>query len=409
MKRPVKGAAGSALLNAGERRMNSASATGLVDVDTLLDKARAAAGLADFGDSWFLEPLEKLVDSINTEGNLTSPDAPPIERIVYGLIDRLKKHALLQAHPEILDEEIHVAGAILGLPRTGSTMLQRLLGSAPQLTSGYWWEVTFPLPFPGEAWGDPTPRQEAAKAAVDAFYAAWPDFRSIHPMDALAFDEEVILMDKGFLTATYESIMHVPSFGFWMARQDKTRAYRELREWLQILQWQAPYRRGRKWILKSPNHLLGGLQGLLDVFPEAHLIMTHRAVSETAPSYCSMCHSMMVAHTRAIDPHAIGAHWNRRFQDGMRNLIRTRETARPERFIDVRYVDLVRDPLGETRRVMVEMGLTPTAADERAMAAWLAENGRETRPPHHYAAEDFGLSQAQMDRDFAFYADAYLR
>jgi len=389
--------------------MNSASAAGLVHVGTLLDKARAATGLTDFGDTWFLEPLEKLVEAINTEGSLTSPDVPPVERIAYGLMDRLRKHALLQEHPEILDEQIHVAGAILGLPRTGSTMLQRLLGSAPQLTSGYWWEVTFPLPFPGESWGDPTPRQEAAKAAVDAFYAAWPDFRSIHPMDAMAFDEEVILMDKGFLTATYESMMHVPSFGFWMARQDMTRSYQELREWLQILQWQSPWRHGRKWILKTPHHLLGGLQGLLDVFPEAHAIMTHRAVSETAPSYCSMCYSMMVAHTRDLDAHAFGAHWNQRFLDSMRNLIKTRETAPAGRFIDVRYVDLVHDPVGEASKVMTRMGLTPTPADEQAMAAWLAENGRETRPPHHYAAEDFGLSQAQMDRDFAFYTDAYLR
>jgi Sulfotransferase family len=389
--------------------MNSASAAGRVEVDTLLAKARAAAGLTDFGDTWFLEPLTKLVKAINTEGNLKSPDEPPIERIVYGLMDRLKKHALLQQHPEILDEEIHVAGAILGLPRTGSTMLQRLLGSAPQLTSGYWWEVTFPLPFPGEAWGDPSPRQEAAKAAVDAFYAAWPDFRSIHPMDAMEHDEEVILLDKNFLSTTYESILNVPSFGFWMARQDKTRSYQELHTWLQILQWQSPWRRGRKWILKSPHHLLGGLQGLLDVFPEAHVIMTHRSVSETAPSYCSMCSSMMIAHTREIDPHAIGAHWNQRFQDGMRNLIKTRETAPPARFIDVRYRDMVEDPIAQALQVMVQMGLTPTAADEQAMNAWLAKNGRETRPPHHYVAEDFGLSQAQMDRDFAFYTDTYLR
>ena len=386
----------------------ASSDAGRVEVAALLDKARAATGLTDFGDPWFMAPLTKLVEAINTEGDLKSPDEAPVERIVYGLMDRLKKHALLQEHPEILDEGIHVAGAILGLPRTGSTMLQRLLGSVPQLTSGIWWEVTFPLPFPGEAWGDPTPRIEAAKAAVDAFYAAWPEFRSIHPMDALAFDEEVILMDKGFLTATYESMIHVPSYGFWMAQQDKTRAYQELKEWLQILQWQSPWRRGRKWILKSPSHLLSGLQGLLDAFPEAHVIMTHRRVSETTPSYCSMCHSMMVSHTQHLDPHAIGAHWNQRFQDGMRNLIETRRRIGPERFIDVRYEDTVRDPIGTARRVMELMGLPPTDADIQAMTAWREANSREDRPPHHYAPEDFGLSLDQMDRDFAFYTAAYL-
>jgi hypothetical protein len=383
--------------------------SGRVEVGLLLDKARQATGLTDFGNDWFLGPLSKLVEVINDEGALVSPEAPPVERIVYGLVDRLRKQAVLAEHPEILDERIEVAGAILGLPRTGSTMLQRLLGSASQLTSGLWWEVTFPLPFPGEAWGDPSPRIAAAKEAVEAFYAAWPDFRSIHPMDALEFDEDVILMDKSFLSATYESMMHVPSFGFWMAEQDKSQAYREHREWLQILQWQSPQRRGRKWILKSPSHLLSGVQGILDAFPEAHVIMTHRAPSETIPSYCSMCHSMTVAHTRELDPKAIGAHWNQRFQDSMRRLVEARETEPAGRFIDVLYLDLLRDPVGKACDVMRLLGIEPTEADRRAMTVWYDANCRDLRPPHHYEAEEFGLTKAQMDRDFAFYLDAYLR
>ena len=118
---------------------------------------------------------------------------------------------------------------------------------------------------------------------------------------------------------------------------------------------------------------------------------------------------MMVAHTRDLDPKAMGPHWSRRFQDSMRNLIKARETEPASRFIDIRYRDLVKDPIAQALHAMRLMGLTPTAADEAAMAAWLARNGRETRPPHTYAAEDFGLSEAQMDRDFAFYTDAYLR
>jgi hypothetical protein len=118
---------------------------------------------------------------------------------------------------------------------------------------------------------------------------------------------------------------------------------------------------------------------------------------------------MTVAHTVGLDPKAIGAHWNRRFQDSMRNLLQARETEPASRFIDIRYRDLVRDPIAQALNAMRLMGLTPTDADRAAMDAWLARNGRETRPPHNYAAEDFGLSTAQMDRDFAFYTDAYLR
>src|SRR5271156_3400822 len=167
-------------------RMQGTSGQVRITTGALMDAARARAGLIDFGDEWFIAPLEHLVTALNEEARLKSAEAGPVQRITHSLIERLQLVDTLKRQPEILDEKVHVAGAVLGLPRTGSTMLQRLLGSSPQLTSGFWWEVTFPLPFPGEQPGDPTPRQEAAKAAVEYFYTTWPEFRSIHPMDAMA-------------------------------------------------------------------------------------------------------------------------------------------------------------------------------------------------------------------------------
>ncbi|MEJ0048933.1 MAG: sulfotransferase [Rhodospirillales bacterium] len=300
-----------------------------------------------------------------------------------------------------------VAGAVLGLPRTGSTMMQRLLGSSPQLTSGIWWEVTFPLPFPGELADDPTPRQEAARATVEAFYAQWPEFRSIHPMDAMAHDEDVMLLDKTFLSSTYDSIAWVPSYGFWMAQQDMTRAYQELRVWLQVLQSQSPWRRGQKWILKSPHHLIGGLQGFLDVFPEARGIMTHRRVEEVIPSYCSMCASMTAGDCLAFDAMQLGPYWVKRFSDAMHGLIAARAQQPPGRFIDVSYSAAMEDPVGEACYVMEALGLDFTPADDAAMNAWLAANGREARPPHIYTPQEFGLDPARLAEEFRFYSEAF--
>jgi hypothetical protein len=379
-----------------------------VRVDDLLAQARSQAELTDFGDDGFLVPLNRLVDAINGEARLIPAEHGPIERIVQALVDRLRKVDLLRQHPEILEQDVHVAGVILGLPRTGSTMLQRLLGATSVLTSGYWWEVTFPLPFPGEAPGDPSPRQHAAKAAVDAFLASWPDFLSIHPIDALAFDEEVILLDKTFLSSTYDSILYVPSYGRWMAEQDKVRSYQELREWLQILQWQSSWRVGRRWILKSPHHLLGGLEGVLTVFPRARVIMTHRPVAKTLPSYCSMCQSMIQGGAGGIAADDIDAYWRGRFERALRNLIAVRARLPAERFIDVAYPELIADPVAEAGRIIRALGVTFGDKDEAAMSAWLAVNGREDRPPHQYAPEDFGLSAAALAKDFAFYEQAFV-
>ena len=371
----------------------------------LIDAARSATGLSDFGDEWFMEPLEKLIGFINDEAGLISPAGGPIDRIVYALMDRLALAAMLKSRPEILDEEIQVAGAIIGLPRTGSTMLHRLLASVPRLTSPYWWETTFPMPLPGEVAGDPTPRQKLAKQAVTEFLAAWPNFESIDPIDAMEVAEEVILLDKSFLSTTYDSMIHIPSYGFWQADQDHERAYRELKIWLQVIQSQTPDRRGKKWILKTPHHLLGGMSGLVSVFPEAKLIMTHRDVGQVLPSYCSMCESMTVMASTSYRRDTQGAYWTRRFANGLERFAALRRTLPADKVIDVQYRDTLRDPIAVGRRAMEAMGLALTPNDETAMAATIAGNVREKRPEHQYSAADFGLDQAEIAREFAFYTE----
>ena len=216
-----------------------------------------------------------------------------------------------------------------------------------------------------------------------------------------------MLLDKTFLSSTYDSIAWIPSYGFWMACQDMTRAYQELHTWLQVLQSQTPERRGRKWILKSPHHLMGGLNGLLTVFPQARAIMTHRRIEDVIPSYCSMCAAMSTADSAQFDPKLLGPYWTKRFADALRGLMAARTPENAHRFIDVKYDALMEDPVAAARGIVEALGLPFGAADDAAMRDWFAANGRESRPPHVYAAEDYGLSEAQIGRDFAFYTEAF--
>jgi len=372
----------------------------------LMAQALAGSPYSDFGDTWFLAPLGRLVDAMNEEAGLLSPDEAPVQRILQALRDRLGLVELLKRHPEIREERVDVAGAIIGLPRTGSTMLHRLLGSSPQLTAGYWWEVMFPLPFPGEAPGEPAPRQEAAKSLVAQFLESWPDFKSIHPIDAMAHDEDIMLLDRTFYSTTYDSIMNIPSYGYWLAEQEMVQAYEELRTWLQVLQAQSPERRGQRWILKSPHHLLGGLRGMMTVFPEAKMIMTHRNVEALIPSYCSMCASMTVSHSTSFERRAQGAYWSARFKMGIEGMMAARARA-PGRFVDVRYADMLVDPVAQVERVFAALGMRVTDADRAAFAQWRDENPRDARPAHRYTPEEFGLTQAQMAEAFAFYTEAF--
>ena len=186
-----------------------------------------------------------------------------------------------------------------------------------------------------------------------------------------------------------------------------TSAYQELRVWLQVLQSQSPWRSGRPWILKSPHHLIGGLQGCLDVFPDARGIMTHRRVEEVIPSYCSMCASRTAGETAGFDATQLGPYWTKRFADAMHGLIEARRTAAPGRFIDVRYSDAMDDPVRAARGVMEALGLEFTPADDAAMNVWLAANGREARPPHIYSPEQYGLHADELAGQFRFYTEAF--
>ncbi len=382
----------------------------MISATTLMANARAQTGLTDFGDEWFMQLLETLISHVNRDAGLISPDSSAGARIQSALADRLQLEQYFKDHPEAADEEISLAAAIIGLPRTGSTMVHRLLAASPKLTALWWWETAFPFPLPGETPTNPAPRRDAAKAMVDWLLTEWPDFESIDPMDAMAINEEVVLLDRTFLSTTYDSMMPIHAYGHWQAAQDHAPAIRDLVRFMQVIQHQRVARgeARRPWVFKTPHYLMGGLGGLLSVFPGVKLIMTHRDVAQVLPSYCSMCASLSVNSSTTYKKELQGAHWSRRFRDGLQRLEAIRAGLPAGQIIDVRYADTVSDPIGTAERLMTGLGFGLDDADRAAMQATIAANAREARPAHKYSAADFGLTADGIAADFADYHGSYL-
>ncbi|NBU78699.1 MAG: sulfotransferase, partial [Sphingomonadaceae bacterium] len=293
-----------------------------LDADQLMQQAIAETGLTDFGDPWFEAPLQALIGYVNRDAGLLSPESSAGVRIQSALSDRLKLVQYFKDHPEAAEERIDLACAIIGLPRTGSTMVHRLLAAVPGFTALWWWETGFPFPLPDESQTDPTPRQEAAKQMVDWLLTQWPDFESIDPMDAMAVNEEVVLLDRTFLSTTYDSMMPIHDYGYWQADQDHEPAFHDLYRFLQVIQHQRVLQgeARRPWVFKTPHHLMGGLNGLLSVWPDVKLVMTHRHVGQVLPSYCSMCASLSINSSTSYRKDQQGAHWSRRFRTGLERL-----------------------------------------------------------------------------------------
>ena len=384
--------------------------TNPLDPAALMAAARAETGLDDFGDPWFEAPLARLVEEVNRDAGLVSPESSAGVRIASALADRLKLVQYFKDYPAAAEERVDVAAAIIGLPRTGSTMLHRLLSASPQMTALHWWETAFPLPFPGEAADDPSPRQEAAKGMVDWLLQEWPDFESIDPMDAMAVNEEVVLLDRTFLSTTYDSMMPIHGYGLWQAGVDHELAIRDLYRFCQAIQHQRAGRglARRPFVFKTPHYVLGALAGLLAVWPRVKLVMTHRHVSEVLPSYCSMCASLTVNSSTTYRKEAEGVHWSQRFAEGLARLEAIRAVLPANQVIDVRYADTVSDPVGTARAVLAALGLVVGAEDEAAFARAVAENAREARPRHRYSAADFGLTAEGIAQQFATYHARYL-
>jgi hypothetical protein len=377
-----------------------------LNVDALLSAAKDKAKYDAFGDDWFLEPLGVLVDALNGEAQLSELGASMTERRLTALlVDRLRLRKLQAENPEVLDVDVQVAAEICGLPRTGSTLLHRLLSASPQLTSTLSWECSYPLPFPGESPAAEI-RKDKAKKMMDAFMELSPDFGDIHTVVWDGPEEDILLLDRTFTAMSFDSFYWLPTYGLWLREYDQAPAYRELREWLQVLQWQDASRAGKKWVLKSPHHLTA-VDTTLDEFPECKIVMTHRSPTSAVPSYASMVQAMTSQYSDRADPKKIGPYWSDRFRESLGQFAEVR-ARRPERFVDIPFKATVAQPLETVTALMTDLGLAVTPADTRAFEEYLEINRQEKHGSHSYTAEDFGLSTEQLENDFAFYTEAYL-
>ncbi|RJF93137.1 sulfotransferase family protein [Sphingomonas cavernae] len=378
------------------------------DRDVLVERARAETGLSDFGDTWFFANIDALIPALNTEARLSEAGVHSASAmIVNGLINRLRHVELVKRNPEILDEEIEVAAVVVGLPRTGSTMLHRMLASAPGMTGTRWFETQNYAPLRGEARGETHLRRAVAQGFLDYMIEHIPDLMSIHPMSLDQPDEELIILGQLYSSTMIEGTYYVPSFAHWLTANDRFQCYRDLKQILQSLQWQDRSREGARWVLKTPGHLMA-LDAVMEVFPGAKIVMTHRDPVATVPSYCSMEHSLYQMVSDSVDRASVAEFWVDRLADLMARFMLVRERVEGRNFVDVRYADLLSDPIGEGTRVLEAAGVTVTPEVRAGMAEWIEANKREDRAPHKYTLEDFGLDKAEVDRRFAGYRAAFV-
>jgi hypothetical protein len=376
---------------------------------SLVRAARRRTGLHAFrpglgealGEPGFRVALRVLLGAIEAEAGLHPLGRAMMRQIlVRSLASRLRIEALCDRHPEIEAAPVAAPVFIVGLQRTGTTLLHRLLALHPQLRALAAWEGISPAPHlerrarPGAR----DPRIGQARLAERAARWLAPDFFAVHPILAEGVEEDSILFDATLFSSAAEALLNAPGYSAWLEAQPGRGPYREYRRALQLLLWQRPGR----WLGKTPAHL-ERLGVLLETFPDARIVHTHRDPVETVASLCSM-----VAHGRGffsdrVDPREVGRQWLGKARRMLEQGLAARARRGEEAFLDLQYRDLVEEPLKQLRRVCEFIGAPLPAAAERAAQRFLAAHPRHEHGRHAYALGDFGLAREEVADAFAGY------
>jgi len=379
------------------------------DPSELVAEARRRTQLEEFDDLPFAEPLAVLAGSLEQEADLNVFGRQMWrERIINFLMGRLRAHNWFRRHPEILEEVIAPPVIILGLARTGSTLLHRLLASDCRFHSVAWWEARYPVPADDDLRGEQ--RIAVAKAEVAAILDANPGLAAIHPWDALGADEDNHLLDHTLMSTSHEALACIPSYHAWIAEQDLRKAYGYWFKMLQLVQWQKR-RRGMpeasRWVLKTPVHL-GYVDVLAEMFPEARYLQTHRDPLATVPSYASMVHSLWVGVANHADPHQAGQQTSATLERNLKRCLRARDALPAGRFFDVDYRQTVTHPIELIERIYSHLEMPFTPAARQGIEAYLRANPRERRPPHAYTLAQFGFTEQEIAHRFREYRERHV-
>lgn len=375
-----------------------------LDADEILADVQRKTGLSDFGGEDFLEPFRIFVKSVDEESQ-THAVGRLIARsdLENWLINRLELTETRKRHPEIDAEVIDKPIFITGLPRTGTSILHELLAQDPGHRAPQHWEVRHPCPPPETATYGQDDRIQRAARQVDLWSQIVPEYSAMHELGAQIPVECIQITAHSFVSDELLGRHQVPSYGAWYAGADLEPAYAYHRYFLQHLQWRCPP--ADRWVLKAPSHL-GALGALLAVYPDARIVVTHRDPLKVLPSVASILYSTAFVRSDAIDPNEVLAWFTPEtclyLLDSM-TALRDSGGVAPEQIVDVRYQDLMRDPIQTLASVYEHFGFSFREEASTRMAAYLEAKPKGKHGTHDYSFDDTGLNVVEERARFEAY------
>jgi hypothetical protein len=370
------------------------------DPDSLIRVSRNRTGLSDFGDTSFIGPLCRLLESCRGEAGLSVVGRSATRwDVVRFLSNLLLLQDTFARQPKIVEQPIAQPIFITGLPRSGTTFLHRLMLTDLQNRSPLVWETIYPTPASGSR------DQRIARVArqLRAFERLAPTFQALHPLDATSPQECSEITAHVFRSLRFDTTYHVPSYRNWLDADvvNNLPAYRFHKRFLQYLQHHdgAP----RQWVLKCPEHLFA-LQIIRQVYPDARIVFVHRDPVKVLLSQSELTEVLRRPFTRRLDPLALGPHESRRWLDGTQRMMAIGDDAGfPDRVCHVHHIDLISDPVSTVDGVYRHFGMNLSPEAASSIEEYVAARPKGGYGDHTYYFEDHGLDEQQERARFRPY------
>jgi hypothetical protein len=373
-------AAGAALAKIGIRG-RSPSAT------KLIEKAKRRSGLENFGDGEFFEPLSRLLEACHREARLNVIGQIALRGdVVRILCNRLAFARDRERYPQIARQEIREPLFIVGLPRSGTTLLHMLLAADPAHRAPMTWEVMSPSPPTSE-----DRDRRIAQAARNLAALRWlaPTFETVHTTGAELPQECVSLTSPTFLSDQFDTMYNIPSYRAWLFNQDLRPAYELHRRTLQHLQFR---KAAERWVLKAPAHMFAA-PALLSIYPDARFVQLHRDPIDAVASVSSLVTILRRVFSDCVDPIEVGQDAVVYWAQALKTFLRVRDQLPSSRVFDLRYSELREDPIAAAKKVYAHYGWSFSTTIEERMRRVLAQQSSQTNGVHRYDAGYFRLGR----------------
>jgi hypothetical protein len=371
--------------------------------DALFAAARRRTGLVDFGDWAIDEPLNRLIEAYETESRLTALGRITVRELLVSLLENLLyMEQELKRTPRIADQPVAAPTFIIGLPRTGTTLLHGLMSEDPHNRVPRTWEVMYPARFPNTRKGVDRARRMTASRLAWANRLA-PQFKRIHPIAPDLPQECIAITAQVFMSIQFHTTHDVTSYEDWLERDSQRLAYAFHRRLLQHLQSRGARAR---WVLKAPGHLFA-LEALLAEYPDAKIIQTHRDPLRVMASMASHATVLRQAFSDHANPEQIAADWSRRWSRALNAFLAVRDRSDEGQFLDISYDDIEERPLATVKHIyeFLDRPLIPGA--EQAMRAFLDANPKNKHGVHRYSLAEYGLSRRDEMIRYADYCKRF--